>query len=560
MYRCIFLGALLVIQSQVTSQGLSQTPNPDELAKQVIARYEAKVKPLEIEMGRVWWEANVTGSDDAFKRKEALQNQLNAALADPEVFAKLKSLEQNPPQGAQLARITHLLYLTYLERQASPELLKQIAAKENAIEKAFNVYRAVVDGNELTDSQVRKVLGESKDSQERRQVWLASKAVGANVEPALKELVKLRNQAAKEVGFDDFHKMRLYLNEQTQADVLKIFDELENLTGDRFAAAKHQMDQKLAKNCGVSVNELMPWHYHDPFFQEPPAVYETNLDDTFKNVDIPAVCRKFYAGIGLPIDAVLAKSDLYEKPGKSPHAFCIDIDRVGDVRVLANIVPNEYWMTTMLHELGHSVYSSRFIPQSLPYVVRGEAHILTTEGMAMMFERLAGNSKWLKAMNVAVENPSEYDETAKQMRRNKLLIFSRWCQVMFRFEKSMYDNPEQDLNQLWWDLVEKYQLLRRPENRSAPDYASKIHIVSAPAYYHNYLLGELWACQLHAAICRDVLGQTDPRGIEYHDDPRIGEYIQKRVFDVGRTLPWNETTRYATGQLLEAKAFARELE
>ena len=59
---------------------------------------------------------------------------------------------------------------------------------------------------------------------------------------------------------------------------------------------------------------------------------------------------------------MIDRSDLYEKPGKSPHAFCTDIDREGDVRVLANIVPNEYWMGTMLHELGHSVYSSKNIP------------------------------------------------------------------------------------------------------------------------------------------------------------------------------------------------------
>ena len=38
----------------------------------------------------------------------------------------------------------------------------------------------------------------------------------------------------------------------------------------------------------------------------------------------------------------------------------------GDVRVLANIVPNEYWMGTMLHELGHSVYSSKNIPRERP--------------------------------------------------------------------------------------------------------------------------------------------------------------------------------------------------
>ena len=112
--------------------------------------------------------------------------------------------------------------------------------------------------------------------------------------------------------------------------------------------------------------DLRPWHYHDPFFQESPAVFAADLDSAYAKLDILKLCRDFYAGIGLPIDDVIARSDLYEKPGKSPHAFCTDIDREGDVRVLANIVPNEYWMGTMLHELGHSVYSSKNIPATSP--------------------------------------------------------------------------------------------------------------------------------------------------------------------------------------------------
>ncbi|WP_289444786.1 hypothetical protein, partial [Klebsiella pneumoniae] len=94
------------------------------------------------------------------------------------------------------------------------------------------------------------------------------------------------------------------------------------------------------------------WHYHDPFFQEPPNVFGTSLDavfEKFEKEEIARLCEMFYAAIRLPVNDVLQRSDLYERPGKSPHAFCTDIDRVGDVRVLANIVPNEYWMSTMLH-------------------------------------------------------------------------------------------------------------------------------------------------------------------------------------------------------------------
>ena len=80
--------------------------------------------------------------------------------------------------------------------------------------------------------------------------------------------------------------------------------------------------------------------------------------------------------------------------------------------MLANIVPNEYWMGTMLHELGHSVYSSKNIPASVPYVLRTDAHILCTEGVAMMFERFSKNGAWLVKMGVAVADPASTPKPA----------------------------------------------------------------------------------------------------------------------------------------------------
>ena len=52
-----------------------------------------------------------------------------------------------------LARAIDVLYLAYLEKQVDPALLKKIIALANAVEKEFNVYRAKVDGKEMTDSR-----------------------------------------------------------------------------------------------------------------------------------------------------------------------------------------------------------------------------------------------------------------------------------------------------------------------------------------------------------------------------------------------------------------------
>jgi len=450
------------------------------------------------------------------------------------------------------------MYLGALSKQVDPAILERMTALSNTIDMKFNKYRAKVGGEELADSAVRKALKESKDTAERQAVWEASKGVGAEVAPDLATLVDLRNQAAKKLGFANFQVMQLYLNEQDPEALLQLFDELDALTKGPYTAAKAEIDAKLAANCGVKIEELLPWHYQDPFFQEAPAIEDTNLDAVYANVKIMDVCERFYEGVGLPIKDVLARSSLYEEPGKSPHAFCTDINREGDVRVLANVVPNEYWMGTMLHELGHAVYSSKNIPASVPYVVRTDAHILCTEGVAMQFERFSKSAEWLTEMGVKVDDPDAFNAAGARMRRNKLLIFSRWCQVMFRFEKGMYEDPQQDLNKLWWDLVEKYQLVKRPEGRNAPDFASKIHVVSAPCYYHNYMMGELFACQVHRALCAKLYPGKDSDKVTYVGDQRVGQFMKERVFAPGRLLPWNELTRHATGQELSAESFAAD--
>jgi peptidyl-dipeptidase A len=556
------LPAALAIGWLMLIRPIAATASPEitDKARAFVKGHDERIRPLEIAAALAWWNANTTGNAADFKKKEEAQNAIDEALANPKIFAELKALKEKRGDidDRILARAIDVLYLQYLEKQVDTDLLKKMTARSNAVEKAFNEFRAKVGDKEMTENEVRDVLKNSKNSDQRKEVWEASKKVGEVLNNDLTELVKYRNEAARKLGFKNFHDMQLFLNEQNGDDLIKLFDELDELTREPFRAAKADFDARLAKVYGIKVDELMPWHYHDPFFQETPSVFSADLDKPFQKADLLDMSRKFYAGIGLPIDRVITSSDLYEKKGKSPHAFCTDIDREGDVRVLGNIKPNDYWASTLLHEFGHSVYSSKNIPMTLPYVLRMESHILTTEGVAMMFERLSKRGAFLEKMGIRVDDKKAFDETGAKTLRYRLLIFSRWCQVMLRFEKGMYENPDQDLSKLWWDLVEKYQMVKRPPGRKAPDYASKIHIVSAPVYYHNYMMGELFASQLHHAIARDVYKGADPNSVIYVGDKAVGEFMKQRVFDPGRTLPWNDLTKHATGAPLNAKAFAAD--
>jgi len=450
------------------------------------------------------------------------------------------------------------LYNTYLENQIDPQLLKRIVDLSTEIEKNFSTFRGTIEGIQVTNNEIKEILKIETDSAERKLAWLASKQVGPVVAADIIQLVKLRNEAARKVGFDNYHTLSLAVSEQDVKEVDRIFNELYELTNEPFAKLKSDLDRVLAAKYGITVAELAPWHYHDPFFQETPLVYDLDLDVYYKDKDVRELAVKFYAGVGLPVESILANSDLYEREDKNPHAFSTDIDRQGDVRILCNLKNNEYWMETILHELGHAVYDKYRNPE-VPYLLKEPAHIFTTEAVAMFFGRLSRNAAWMQQMlELSDEQRVEIEKVSSKYARLKQLIFVRWAMVMYDFEKQLYANPEQDLNSLWWEMVEKYQFVKKPEGRIEPDWASKIHFAIAPCYYHNYVLGELLASQLHHHIVIDVLKFEPDKEVSYVDQIKAGDFLRSKIFEPGATYRWNNMIEQATGQPLTAKYFVDE--
>jgi peptidyl-dipeptidase A len=407
----------------------------------------------------------------------------------------------------------------------------------------------------VTSNEIDEILKIETSSEKRKEAWLASKQVGSEVASDIIELVKLRNQAAQALEFDNYHTFSLETGEQNKEELDKIFDELYQLTEEPFKNLKGELDGRLGEQQGVSIEDLMPWNYHDPFFQETPLVYELNLDVYFEGKDVKELASKFFEGIGLPVESILEASDLYEREGKNPHAFCSDIDREGDVRVLCNLKDNERWMETILHELGHAVYD-KYHEAEVPWLLRRPAHAFTTEAIAMFFGRLSRNPYWMQAMlDLTDEQRVEIDKVSSKYAQLKQLIFARWAMVMYNFEKELYANPEQDLNSLWWEMVEKYQLVKKPDGRDEPDWAAKIHFTIAPCYYHNYLMGELMASQLHHHLVYDTMQLESDDEVSYIGMTDVGEFLRKYIFEVGAEYHWNKMIDIATGEALAPRYF-----
>ncbi|RQW07682.1 peptidase M3 [candidate division KSB1 bacterium] len=415
-----------------------------------------------------------------------------------------------------------------------------------------------MNGKKMTNNEIGQILKKEKNSMARKRAWLAGKQVGALVAADVIELAHLRNAGAQKLGFANFHAMALAASEQNVDELDKIFADLEELTAAPFANLKSELDALLADAYGIGVSELMPWHYHDLFFQEPPLVSSIDLDSYYADHNIVELAKQFYAGLDMDVESILENSDLYERENKNPHAFCTDIDREGDVRILCNIENNERWMETLLHELGHAVYD-KYQDPALPFILREPASAFTTEAIAMFFGRLSCNADWMQRMLDL--DDSARDRIAQVSGKHiqlKQLIFARWAMVMYHFEKQLYQDPDQDLNGLWWQLVERFQMVRKPTERDEPDWAAKIHVALYPAYYHNYMLGELFASQLHHYIVHNILNSDSDDGVSYIDQVKVGNYLKEKVFRPGKSAPWSAMIANATSEPLTAAYFVQQ--
>lgn len=525
--------------------------------------YDEKLAELQIPAALAHWKAANSGKAEDYDEAAARSLAEREYHSNPETYAQIKRFITVTDQLTSIqARSLRRAELEFRGNQLPPQMLKEMVDLSTEIEKSLKTYRAELDGKRYSDNDLLEMLADEDDSARREAMWRALKQVGAVVAPKIVELAKLRNRAARTLGFDNYWQMEIQLQEHDPEQLLAIFEELEELTREPFAKMKASMDGELAARFDIEMGDMKPWHYDNPFFQAAPPSKAVDLDifyDKKHKEDITEIARQFYADIGLPIESVLERSDLYERPGKDQHAFCTDIDGEGDVRTLCNIKPTAEWMDTMLHEQGHAVYDL-WLDRSLPRNLRGPAHIFATEGVAMLFGALAKTPSWIIAYaNGDTDQVNKLAAAIKEQRRREQLIFTRWTLVMLHMEKSLCENPDQDLNTLWWDYKERFQMLQRPGGTPNADWAAKPHFTIAPVYYHNYQLGELFAAQLRHVLA-DLAGHDGPTSeLSFNGRKDFGNYLIKEVFRPGRRMPWPKFVESATGEPLTAKYFASEV-
>jgi peptidyl-dipeptidase A len=506
--------------------------------------FEQELEPLVQAQMLADWDAAIDASDAHERQLVEASKRVDAVLSERERFALLVEADRNGGVEGELSRRVRLARLASESGQRDRALADRIIESEARLGSLFSRHRGQLRGREVNDNEIAKVLRESSDRALRREAWDASKSIGPHAAPFVRELAHLRNEAAQALGYRDHFAFSLTLDELDETWLLSLLDDLDGRLAATWERTKAAIDEGQRARLGIPAGEsLQAWDYADAFFQDAPAASDDPLEAALGHLDPVEVARTYFRALGDDVDAVIARSDLYPRDGKNQHAFCADIDRRHDVRVLANCEPGTRWLATMVHELGHAVYDLA-IDAQLPWLLRQPAHTFTTEAIAMLHGRLVRDETFLERF-ARVAPAIARDPRNVEMERRELLVFAPWVQVMTRFERELYRDPDQDLGAVWWKLVERYQRVTPPPGPRPDDWACKIHVALAPVYYQNYLLGEVTASQLAAALAR-ATGAPSPAV----DPAAAGEFLRERFMRPGASRRWDALIAQATGEPL----------
>ncbi len=530
------------------SDRISQKNQKEHPFSQFLQEWVPQFAKKNRQLNQLHWILETTGSRDAASLRADLDTELRCLLSSSEIYEQLLHWKNDPDlSDPLLRRQMNVLLRAFQPNQIPQELLGQMAVKEAALSESYAAFRAEWKGKVLSENEIREHLKKESDVPCRIAVWEASKKVGSFLAPKILELVHLRNTAARSLGYPDYFQMQLQLQEVDDRELEKLFTDVAQGSQMAYQTVLSSIEESQSRRFSVARAELGPWAWSDPFCQEDPLDV-AELDGWVEGTDSVVACRNFYQRMGMPVDSILAASDLYERAGKSQHAFCIHIDRTADIRTLNNVRPTIKWLETLMHELGHAVYEQGLSPD-LPWLLREPPHMIPTEAMALLAGRQAYLGESLALLVGKEASSLTLGATSLQRRQ---LIFSRWVFVMTAFERELYRDPSQPLNRLWWSFVEKYQQIKAPDRpEGAADWAAKYHIGLAPVYYFSYLLGELFASAIQEAA------QAAYGPIPFAS-PEMGRFLQERLFAPGNRMSWSKLIEKVVGEPLTPRAWLQE--
>jgi len=429
-------------------------------------------------------------------------------ISDP-LLARRVELWQNTLLGSKVAARPDVLKLT---RELGDKI---IAHKYN------------VNGEYIDIGALRSILRGNPDRALRQAAFESQAELSQSLEKCLVELTNLRNLAAQEAGYANYVDLSIHLGGMSTEQVEGILRELTKATDTTYLAIM----QRGAEELGIP--SIEPWDVQYILEQS------GQIDKSKFPVDkINSSLETYVQSMGYAsLEALNITPCVVDIPY---NGLCMGITRK-DIRILFNPRDGFAYYKTAFHELGHALHSSLNTQEHLG--MRRESGIFT-EGIAEIFGYIPQHPDFLRSMGLSDEELSG----ARQALLGPLFHYLRQRTAYCLFEHAMYKDTTQDLDALLGQV--ESEILRCSLNPS-PRWASNAWYVNYPVYWHNYVLADVIASQVHEHL-RQNIG-------DLYNSKAAFDYCINAYIAPGARIPWLKKIAEGTGYELQAKALIQDL-
>jgi Zn-dependent oligopeptidase len=528
--------------------------------------YEAKHKAYEDN----FWSTKMNLKGNSITELTRTKSELDEFLGDEKMllrvqeYLKVNGLDTQDLKALQCFEKTFKCYI--VQDESARKLKNRIDQLESELQQSRNKmklgYTVNDEFKEASSVQLRNLMNTNSDVNVRKAAYEGLCSIGPFVAERFCEIVKLRNQFARKLGYKCFYDMKVNQAEGFDKETLfKILDGLLERARPLITKAR----EKLCKEKGEDA--LLPFNLS--YSMSGDLNQLKNPYFPFENA-VDCWARSF-AALGISYEGATMQLDLCDRAGKYSNGFChwpqpAWVSSKGWIPSRANFtslatpsaVGSGYTaLVTLMHEGGHAAHFANIKQHSPLYSQeRAPTSVAYAENQSMFLDSLVGDAAWLSryAKNDKGEIiPWELIErTIRETHEYKVFALGAMLAVPM-FERRLYELEEADITpENIMELANQIEMQVQGGFSPRP-LMSVPHILSdeSAAYYHGYVLAEMSVHQTRDFFLKKYGSIVD--------NPSIGRDLTEFYWKSGNSEKFLDLVKNLTGKPLSGDAWVDSL-
>jgi oligoendopeptidase F len=537
--------------------------------KDFIKTFNFAYEKVHVEYENHFWSTKMGLKGASTAALASSKNALEEFLGDEAALLKVQQfLKQDlDKEDFKILKCFEKTFKCYIVSDPEAKKLKQrITELEGELQNHRNSMKLqyLSNGKFIEGSSVllRNVLTTSEVETERKSAWEGLESIGSFVSEKFCEIVQLRNQLARALGYIDFYDMKVTQAEGFgKVELFEILDTLKNQARQLSDMAEVSLAAKKGQDA------LKPWNRSFAMQGKIKALQ----DPYFPFQNAVGTWARSFAALGISYKDAVMNLDLCDRKGKYPNGFCHwtqpawqspngwvpSRTNFTSLATPSAVGSGQTALVTLMHEGGHAAHFSNVVQHSPLFAQeRAPTSVAYAETQSMFLDSVVGDADWLARYALDVNgNPMPWElieESIKDGWEKNVAALMNMLVVPY-FEKALYELDEANMTPAGiLELAKKIELevigyLSPRPTLSVP------HILSdeSACYYHGYVLAEMAVHQTRAFFLKKY-GKIV-------DNPQIGHDLTEFYWKVGNSENFLDLVKGLTGASLTGNAWIEKL-